>query len=148
VHSEPIMKGLRKCATPTALTRFTDKELHALAAELKAKADRLRKIEEGLLMTYGIRRVADFDKRHDLVTAVLIQRAVDETERHYSREEGALLVRETRELLGLTQKELAARLGVDPNTVARWERAESGVKRSMFKLIHRIADEAKARPRE
>jgi DNA-binding transcriptional regulator YiaG len=142
------MKGLRKCATTTALARFTDKELRALAAELKAKADRLQKIEEGLLMTYGIRRVADFDKRYDLVTAVLAQRALDESERHYSREEGALLVRETRELLGLTQKELAARLGVDSNTVARWERAESGIKRSIFKLIHRIAEEAKARPRE
>ncbi len=148
MHSKPIMKVLRKCATTTALARFTDKELHALAAELKAKADRLQKIEGDLLITYGIWRAADFDKRHDLVTAVLIQRALDETERHYSREEGALLVRETRELLGLTQKELAARLGVDPNTVARWERAESGVKRSMFKLIHRIAEEAKARPRE
>ena len=77
MHSEYIMKELRNSATTTALARFTDKELRALAAELKAKANCLRKIEERLLMTYGIRRVADFDKRHDLVTAVLAQRALD-----------------------------------------------------------------------
>jgi len=33
-------------------------------------------------------------------------------------------VRRVRRMLGLTQREFAARVGVNPNTVARWERDE------------------------
>lgn len=33
-------------------------------------------------------------------------------------------VRRVRRLLGLTQRDFAARVGVNPNTVARWERDE------------------------
>jgi transcriptional regulator with XRE-family HTH domain len=36
-------------------------------------------------------------------------------------------LKKRRALLGLTQKELAERLGVSPNTVARWERGERQV---------------------
>ena len=41
-----------------------------------------------------------------------------------------------RRLLGITQKEMANRLGVDPSTLARWERNES---RPMKKYLEKLA---------
>jgi transcriptional regulator with XRE-family HTH domain len=37
--------------------------------------------------------------------------------------------------LGLTQAGFAARVGVAPNTVARWERGEIGMKETTARLI-------------
>lgn len=39
----------------------------------------------------------------------------------------AKLVKQLRKQLGVTQKELAKRLSVKPNTVAMWERGEQGM---------------------
>ncbi len=44
-------------------------------------------------------------------------------------------LRRIRKRLGLTQAALAERLGVRPNTVARWERNELPIREPMAKLI-------------
>jgi len=43
-------------------------------------------------------------------------------------------LREARRAIGLTQEGLAARLGVDSNTVARWERGESKAPGNLLSL--------------
>ena len=43
-----------------------------------------------------------------------------------------------RRLRGLTQKELARRLGVDPSTVASWERSEHRPSRHLASIIGRV----------
>ena len=47
---------------------------------------------------------------------------------------GAALRRQ-RKVLGMTQKELARALGVAPNTVARYERDESGIPEPVARLV-------------
>ncbi len=49
-------------------------------------------------------------------------------------------VRRVRRRLGLTQREFAARVGVVPNTVARWERDEATVGSTAAILI-RLLDQ-------
>ncbi len=44
-------------------------------------------------------------------------------------------LRELRKRLGLTQEAFAKRVGVAPNTVARWERGEIGMKQTTERLI-------------
>ncbi len=44
-------------------------------------------------------------------------------------------LRRIRKRLGLTQAALAKRLGVRPNTVARWERNELPIREPIAKLI-------------
>ena len=48
-------------------------------------------------------------------------------------------VKPLRQRLGLTQKALAAALGVHPNTVARWERGELGISAPMIDRLDRVA---------
>jgi transcriptional regulator with XRE-family HTH domain len=43
-----------------------------------------------------------------------------------------------RRLRGLTQKELARRLGVDPSTIASWERGEHRPSRHLASIINQI----------
>ncbi len=52
--------------------------------------------------------------------------------------DGATL-RRLRLRLKLTQVQLADRLGVSPNTIARWERDEVGISPAMEKLIRLLA---------
>ena len=47
---------------------------------------------------------------------------------------GAVL-RKQRKVLGMTQVELARALGVAPNTVARYERDESGIPEPVARLV-------------
>lgn len=47
-------------------------------------------------------------------------------------------LRKVRERLGWTQAEIAYRLGVTPNTVARWERGEISIGQPTAKLIGRL----------
>ena len=49
-------------------------------------------------------------------------------------------IKPLRQRFGLTQKGLAAALGVHPNTVARWERGELGISAAMNDRLERIAD--------
>jgi transcriptional regulator with XRE-family HTH domain len=44
-------------------------------------------------------------------------------------------LRKRRKALGMTQVELARALGVDPNTVARYERDESGIPEPVARLV-------------
>ena len=48
-------------------------------------------------------------------------------------------IKPLRQRLGLTQKALAAALGVHPNTVARWERGELGISAPMIDRLERVA---------
>ena len=48
-------------------------------------------------------------------------------------------LRQIRKRLGLTQSALAERLGVSPNTVARWERNEVPIREPMVRLIRMLA---------
>lgn len=54
----------------------------------------------------------------------------------------AALKRIRREL-GLTQEELAARLGVQRETVGRWETGVRGIAEPIARLVRRIAAEAR-----
>ncbi len=49
-------------------------------------------------------------------------------------------LRRIRKRLGLTQAALAERLGVSPNTVARWERNEVPIREPMARLIRMLAE--------
>ena len=49
-------------------------------------------------------------------------------------------IKTLRERLGLTQKELAAAVGVQPNTVARWERGELRISAPMMDRLERVAN--------
>jgi transcriptional regulator with XRE-family HTH domain len=53
------------------------------------------------------------------------------------------LLRNRRKQLGLTQAELAAALGVAPNTVARYERDESGIPEPVARLVMLIQPKKK-----
>jgi putative transcriptional regulator len=50
-------------------------------------------------------------------------------------------VRKIRERLGLTQEQLAARVGVHKNTVARWERDELSVRETTARLLQFLVRE-------
>ena len=56
-------------------------------------------------------------------------------------------LRRLRTRAGLTQAALAAKLGVVPNTVARWERNERAITEPMTRLI-RVTVEASNRKRK
>ena len=47
-------------------------------------------------------------------------------------------LRAIRDKLGWTQVQLAEALGVTPNTVARWERDEVGIREPMARLIQSV----------
>jgi ribosome-binding protein aMBF1 (putative translation factor) len=53
------------------------------------------------------------------------------------------LVRQ-RTSLGLSQKEMAGRLGVAPGTLARWERGEREPEGALLERVERFLDEAEA----
>jgi len=60
--------------------------------------------------------------------------------------DGAALKR-LRARLGLTQPQLAEKVGVHWNTVARWERDEVPIRASMARLLEMLADQPPKRPR-
>lgn len=47
-------------------------------------------------------------------------------------------LRAIRKRLGLTQVQLAKRIGITSNTVARWERDELPIREPMVRLIHTL----------
>ena len=55
----------------------------------------------------------------------------------------ARAVRELRRDLGLSQSEFARLVGVAPNTVARWERGELGMRPTTARLIELLARKKK-----
>lgn len=142
---------LRKRLTPAALARLSDTELSALEKQLIDRAVKVRKLEEAFVMkleTYGVRGTREAERERDLVGAAVAERILNPAARHYSLQEGALLVRKIRDMLGLSQAALGERIGVDQATVNRWEAGRHKIKRAMWQALNRIADEAKARPRE
>jgi transcriptional regulator with XRE-family HTH domain len=44
-------------------------------------------------------------------------------------------IADSRRLLGMTQKELARRLGIDPSTLARWERGERQPSKALLEKL-------------
>ena len=44
----------------------------------------------------------------------------------------------SRKLLGITQKELAHHLGIDPSTLGRWERGESKPSKELLKKLNTL----------
>jgi transcriptional regulator with XRE-family HTH domain len=67
------------------------------------------------------------------------------THRMVLRMDGADLQR-LRRRAGLTQEALAARLGVAPNTVARWEQGVHAITEPMARLIRLTLASTKAKP--
>lgn len=53
-------------------------------------------------------------------------------------------IKTLRERLGLTQKELADAVGVQPNTVARWERGELRISAPMMDRLERVANSGRS----
>jgi len=53
-------------------------------------------------------------------------------------------LKELRHQMGLTQKELAEKIGVPWNTVARWEVGMRKIAEPIARLVHYIAKEVKA----
>ncbi len=53
-------------------------------------------------------------------------------------------IKTLRERLGMTQKELADAVGVQPNTVARWERGELRISAPMMDRLERLADSGRS----
>ena len=56
-------------------------------------------------------------------------------------------VRAIRQRLGLTQAELADKVGVTRNTVTRWEIGLLGIRESAARLLKRLAAESKEKAR-
>jgi DNA-binding transcriptional regulator YiaG len=56
-------------------------------------------------------------------------------------------IRTIRIRLGLTQAELAEKLGVTRNTVTRWESESIGIKESAARLLQLLAKESAAKKR-
>ena len=54
-------------------------------------------------------------------------------------------LRQIRERLGLTQVELAADVGLDPNSIARQERGEVAIREPLAKLYRLLAERANPR---
>ncbi|MGH7321002.1 MAG: helix-turn-helix domain-containing protein [Candidatus Rokuibacteriota bacterium] len=52
-------------------------------------------------------------------------------------------LRGLRDLLELTQAQLAARLGVTPTSVARWERGERAISEPVARLVKFLVDTAR-----
>ncbi len=57
-------------------------------------------------------------------------------------------VRNIRQRLGLTQRELADRLGVARNTVTRWELGLMGVKESAARLLQILGAQQKSKAKK
>ncbi len=57
-------------------------------------------------------------------------------------------LRQIRGRLRLTQAELAERLGVAPNTIARWERDELGIREPVVRLIRLVAQMSRSSRRQ
>ena len=47
-------------------------------------------------------------------------------------------VKDTREVLGLTQREFAEKIGTNPETVSRWENGVNPVSKCFIKLIEQL----------
>lgn len=56
-------------------------------------------------------------------------------------------LRAIRKKMGLTQKQLAEKIGITWNTLARWERGELGIREPISRLI-RILDETSGSKRK
>ncbi len=56
-------------------------------------------------------------------------------------------VRRIRKRLGLTQAELAGRVGVTASSVARWEQGVLGIRESAARLIRLLGAHSKAKPK-
>lgn len=54
-----------------------------------------------------------------------------------------LALRTIRDELGLTQRELAEMVGVQPQTVSNWERGRQGIPEPAAKLIARLLQDAR-----
>jgi predicted transcriptional regulator len=50
-------------------------------------------------------------------------------------------LKKIRKQLGLTQKQLAERVGIAPNSIARQERGELGIRESQARLLRMIAQQ-------
>jgi putative transcriptional regulator len=57
-------------------------------------------------------------------------------------------LRQIRKGLGLTQQQLAARIGVTSNSLARWERGEVGISEPVARLVRVLAQPHPPRRRE
>ncbi len=57
-------------------------------------------------------------------------------------------VRRLRQRLGLTQAQLAERIGVHQNSLARWERGELGIRESAARLMRILAERTPPAPRK
>ena len=113
-------------------------ELEQELTELKAERDALA----AKLLAYGIKKIERLDRRLDSARTRIAASALlrDRPEPLPSRSEIATKVRAVRQALGLSQIELADRMGVSASTVNRWERGELGMRRSAWLLLLTLSD--------
>ena len=90
----------------------------------------------------------ELNKRLDLVQAYLVAKglAVDSKTPLPSRAEIALTLRGAREMLGLTQAQMAERLGASIASMSRWERGALGMRRPTWKFLLKLASEGRREP--
>jgi DNA-binding transcriptional regulator YiaG len=98
--------------------------------QLKQLERRLKKIGD-LMMRYGVKSMKQLTQARTNIDAIGVQRAFEKR----TNDEGARIVRDARRALNLTQREFAEMLGVQTNTVARWERGILHIKETTLKLV-------------
>ena len=111
-------------------------EVEQALTELKAERDALA----GKLMTYGIKKMERLDRRLESARVRIVKAGLlrDKPEPLPTRSEVVAKVKAVRKALGLSQIELADRMGVSASTANRWERGELGMRRSAWLLLRTL----------
>jgi DNA-binding transcriptional regulator YiaG len=137
-YTDFTLSAKQKLGPVSRMSLATLVEVEQALSELKAERDALA----GKLMAYGVKKIERLDRRLGSATARIAKSGLlrDKPEPSPTRSEIAAKVRAVREALGLSQIELADRMGVSPSTSNRWERGELGMRSSVWLLLQTLKD--------